>query len=71
MLPNGINPSRTADGGVDHDLVDAYRLMIDPVILGGGTRVFSDDGTLRPLRLAHSGIPTTGAVRATYARPDG
>lgn len=55
---------------VEHDLVDAFRLMIDPVLVGGGKRVFSDDGALRPLRLAHSEITTTGAVLATYALAD-
>jgi dihydrofolate reductase len=29
-------------------LVDELRLMIDPVLLGGGKRVFDDDGELRP-----------------------
>lgn len=42
----------------------------DPVLVGGGKRVFSDDGALRPLRLAHSEITTTGAVLATYALAD-
>ena len=25
---------------IGHDLVDEFRLMIDPVILGGGKRIF-------------------------------
>lgn len=32
---------------LEHDLVDEFRLMIDPVLLGGGKRVFRDDGVLR------------------------
>ena len=51
---------------IDHGLVDAFRLMIDPVLLGGGKRIFRDDGALRPLRLADSEITTSGAVLATY-----
>jgi dihydrofolate reductase len=52
---------------VEHDLVDEFRLMIDPLVLGGGKRIFSDDGALRPLRLVESEVTTTGAILATYA----
>ena len=52
---------------IDHDLVDEFRVMIDPVILGGGKRIFRDDGVLRPLRLVDSRVTTTGAILATYA----
>ena len=31
-------------------LVDELRLMIDPVVVGGGKRLFRDDGALRPAR---------------------
>jgi dihydrofolate reductase len=48
-------------------LVDEFRLMIDPVMLGGGKRIFRDDGSLRPLRLVHGEVTTTGAILATYA----
>jgi dihydrofolate reductase len=51
----------------EHDLVDQFRIMIDPLLLGGGRRLFSDDGTLRPLRLVDSQVTTTGAILATYA----
>ena len=52
---------------VEHDLVDEFRLMIDPVVLGGGKRIFRDDGLLRPLRLVDCQIASTGAILATYA----
>ena len=52
---------------IEHDLVDEYRLMIDPVILGGGKRLFRDDGALRALRLVDSQVTSTGAILATYA----
>jgi dihydrofolate reductase len=48
-------------------LVDQFRLMIDPVLVGGGKRLFGEDGPLRPLRLVDSQITSTGAVLATYA----
>ncbi len=55
---------------IEHDLVDELRLMIDPLILGGGKRLFRDDGALRPLRLIDSQVTTTGAILATYAPAD-
>ena len=49
-----------------HGLVDEIRLMIDPVVVGGGKRLFADDGTLQSLRLAESTVTSTGAIMATY-----
>jgi dihydrofolate reductase len=49
------------------DLVDELRVMIDPLVVGGGKRVFNDDGALRPWRLIDSQVTTTGAILATYA----
>jgi dihydrofolate reductase len=53
-----------------HDLVDELRLMIDPVILGGGKRFFRDDGACLRLGLSTSETTSTGAILATYARSD-
>jgi dihydrofolate reductase len=50
-----------------HDLVDEFRVMIDPLLLGGGKRIFPDDSALRRLRLLDSQVTTTGALLATYA----
>jgi dihydrofolate reductase len=52
---------------IEHDLVDELRLMIDPVVLGGGKRIFRDDGSLRKLRLVDGQVTGTGAILATYA----
>jgi dihydrofolate reductase len=52
---------------IGHDLVDEFRLMIDPVALGGGKRIFRDDGSLRTLRLVDGQLTSTGAILATYA----
>ena len=51
---------------LEHDLVDRFRLMIDPVVVGGGKRLFRDDGALRKLQLVDSQVATTGAILATY-----
>jgi len=50
------------------DLVDELRLMIDPIILGGGKRFFRDEGACHRLVLASSEATPTGAILATYAR---
>jgi dihydrofolate reductase len=55
---------------MDSRLIDEFRLMIDPLFLGGGKRFFSEDDALRPLRLVASKVTTTGAVLATYAPTD-
>jgi dihydrofolate reductase len=52
---------------IEHDLVDEFRLMIDPLALGGGKRFFPEDGAFRPLRLVDSQVATTGAILVTYA----
>lgn len=52
-------------------LVDELRLMIDPVVVGSGKRLFCDDAVLRPLRLADSQVTGTGAIIATYAAASG
>jgi dihydrofolate reductase len=49
-----------------HGLVDELRVMISPVLVGGGKRIFPDDGALRPLRLVDHEVTGTGAIIATY-----
>jgi dihydrofolate reductase len=55
----------------EHGLVDEFRVMIDPVVVGGGKRLFRNDGALRPLRLLDSRVTTTGVIIATYAPAEG
>lgn len=52
---------------IQHDLVDEFRVMIDPLLLGGGKRIFPDDGERRALRLVESEVTATGAILASYA----
>jgi dihydrofolate reductase len=51
---------------IENDLVDEFRLMIDPICLGGGKRLFPGDGAMKPLRLVDSQVTSTGAILATY-----
>jgi hypothetical protein len=46
-------------------------VMIDPLVVGGGKRLFPDDGALRQLRLVDSQVTTSGAILATYAPAEG
>jgi len=47
-------------------LVDELRLMIMPVLLGGGKTIFPDDGGLRTLELVSSVASGTGVHVCTY-----
>ena len=51
---------------VEHDLVDEYRLMLEPILLGGGKRVFPVDGRARPLELVSATPAATGVLICTY-----
>ena len=55
---------------IERDLVDEFRFMIDPLVVGGGKRIFRDDGERRPLRLVESEVTSTGAILARYAPAD-
>jgi dihydrofolate reductase len=48
-------------------LVDTWTLLIHPLVLGSGRRLFPDEGELARLRLVSSVTATTGVVVATYA----
>jgi dihydrofolate reductase len=50
---------------IRHQLVDEYLLMIHPLVLGSGRRLFPD-GAHSSLRLVDSVTTTTGVVIATY-----
>jgi dihydrofolate reductase len=51
---------------MQHDLIDEYTLLIHPLVLGSGRRLFPDGGPLARLRLTHSVSSTTGVVIANY-----
>ncbi len=47
-------------------LVDEYRLLIEPVLLGGGKAVFPADGERRPLELVSTSTSPTGVLLCVY-----
>ena len=49
-----------------NELIDRYVLMIHPLVLGSGRRLFADGGPLVNLRLVDSVVTTTGVVIASY-----
>lgn len=51
---------------MQHDLVDEYRLMVYPVILGGGKRLFQDGSDPRALRLVEAKPVGSGILTLVY-----
>ena len=54
---------------VAEDLVDEFRLMLEPILLGGGKSIFPSDGQARPVELVSVVPAGTGVVICTYRRP--
>jgi dihydrofolate reductase len=55
---------------LDHDLIDEIQLIIVPVVLGQGTRLFPHDGPDIALDLVHSRADSKGVTIQVY-RPTG
>ena len=51
---------------IRHDLVDEYRLMIHPLVLGAGRRLFRDETPLRSFRLIDSRSSGKGVLLLRY-----
>ena len=49
-----------------HNFVDEYVLLIHPLVLGSGRRLFADGGAFAALRLVDTRTTTTGILIATY-----
>jgi dihydrofolate reductase len=78
----GLRALHDADGGdlavmgsptlvrtlLGEGLVDELRIMIEPVLLGGGKRIFPDDGIQRPFDLV-SAVTTGTGVQVCVYRP--
>ncbi len=62
-----VNGSRTlVHTLMDHDLVDEYRLMVFPVVLGSGKRLFKEESDMKALRLVDSKTVGAGVLILTY-----
>jgi dihydrofolate reductase len=66
-----IGSPQLAQTLAEHNLVDEYRLMIDPLIVGGGKRLFRNGNAPKRLRLVESKATSTGAILARYTTSEG
>ncbi len=55
---------------MQHNLVDEYVLLIHPLVLGSGRRLFTDGGTFAALQLVDTRTTSTGVVIATYQQTE-
>ena len=53
---------------IEHDLVDELRLMVYPVVLGAGARLFSQTSDKKPMRLVDTQAVGDGIAILTYER---
>jgi dihydrofolate reductase len=55
---------------IQHDLVDEYRLMVFPIVLGSGKRLFPEGTDTTTLRLLDSKSVGSGVLVLTYERAE-
>ncbi len=68
ILVNGS--ARLVQTLIAHDLVNELHLMVFPVILGSGKRLFGETSDMKPLRLADSKTVGDGIAILIYKRPN-
>jgi dihydrofolate reductase len=51
-----------------HGLIDEFMLLIHPLVVGSGLRLFPESGSVTELQLTDSITTTTGVILATYER---
>ena len=52
------------------DLLDELRLIVHPIVLGGGKRLFEEGGDRKPLELVESRVFATGVLYLSYRPAD-
>jgi dihydrofolate reductase len=62
--------ARLAQTLLEHGLVDELRLMVYPVVLGSGKRLFGDTSDNKPLKLVDSKIVGDGVAILVYEPAD-
>jgi dihydrofolate reductase len=65
-----LGSGQLAQSLMRRNLIDQYVLLIHPLILGSGRRLFTDGSSFATLRLVDTKTTTSGVVIATY-RPAG
>jgi len=81
-IAEGVRALKEQDGGeiqvpgsskliqtlLEHDLIDEYRLLVFPVLLGSGKRLFGNGTGSGNLRLTSTSTSSTGVTLNTYER---
>jgi len=63
VVPASYQLGRTL---IEHDLVDELRLVVFPVVLGAGERLFGETTNRKPMRLVDTKTIGDGLVFLTY-----
>src|SRR5919202_3383492 len=58
---------RLVNALMQHDLIDEYRLMVFPIVLGSGQRLFEDGSDTKVLRLVETKALGSGVVVLSYS----
>ncbi len=53
---------------LEHDLIDEFRLLVFPLVLGPGKRLFGQGTRPGALKLTATTVSTTGVIMTTYER---